>query len=126
MYNKAIYNNDLQLEAFFQYIRFEVSKVGAVFIKPQDNHIIDRANMRGYDSSLVAKVVVAGIKQNIEFLKTKVKERKHSITLNYKDLSVILKVMCGERDQRLLFFIRTCYCRDDDTKRTVHQFEVTL
>lgn len=120
-----MYNNHTQLEAFYSYVKAELSAFNVVMIKPINEHIIERANMRGFDTSVIAKVIIEGVKRNIKFLDSKVKELPHTVSFNYKDVSIIMKVRRGEKDGRLLFFIRTCYAFDN-VKRTVHSFSVYL
>ncbi len=120
------WTNNEQMMSVYNCVKYNTNSLNIVIVNPTNAHIVDRANERGIDTSILAKVISKGILDNNEVLEKKVKSCKHSLSFLYNDIIIVLRVMRGDKDNKLLYYFRTCWVRDKTIRKTIHEFNVTI
>lgn len=116
------YTNQLQMRAMYSYINANIPS-SAWAVCPKYLHLVERANERKYDTSIVTKVIIKGIMQHFDYFNSRVKERRHSIAFIYGQLTVIGIVFRKENNQ-LGFSFRTCFYAEKVTQSVIHKMIV--
>ncbi len=118
------YSNQMQMRAMYSYINANIPS-SVLAYKPKHEHLVERANERDYDTSLVTKVIIQGINQYTDYFENRVRDCKHTLAFIHNELTVV-GVAFRNNDGKLGFSFRTCFYSEKVTQSVVHKLKITM